>query len=233
MASSRLWAVMPAAGSGRRMAAAQPKQYLSLGGTPVLQRSIDALLQLDRIEKVVVALAEDDQHWPSLEASRSDRVATTAGGAERSDSVVAGLRALAAEADRDDWVLVHDAARPCLRRTDLERLVESLADDPVGGLLAIPVAETVKRADGESRVLETVPRESLWLAQTPQLFRYGLLLDALLAAQQRGEAVTDEAAAVEAYGSRPKLVAGDPGNIKITRPEDLPLAERYLLQEEN
>lgn len=222
------WAVVPAAGSGVRMGGEIPKQYLDLAGVPVLQRSLDALLAWERLGAVVVALAPGDTRWRSLPAARNPKVTVTEGGAERSDSVLSGLRRLAGSATGDDWVLVHDAARPCLRLQDIQRLVDCLAADPVGGLLAIPVAETVKRADSEARVLETVPREALWLAQTPQLFRYGLLLEALEAAQSSDAVITDEASAVEATGARPRLIAGDPGNIKITRPEDLPLAERFL-----
>jgi 2-C-methyl-D-erythritol 4-phosphate cytidylyltransferase len=222
------WAVVPAAGSGARMGGDMPKQNLNLAGVPVLQRSLDALLAWEELEGVVVALAPGDARWPALSAAQNPRVMITEGGAERSDSVLSGLRRLADRVAEDDWVMVHDAARPCLRLEDLRRLVDSLAADPVGGLLAVPVVETVKRADSQARILETVPREALWLAQTPQLFRYGLLLEALETAQARGAAITDEASAVEETGARPRLIPGDPGNIKITRPEDLPLAERFL-----
>ena len=224
----RYWAVVPAAGSGARMGGAVPKQYLELAGVAVLQRTLDALLAWKGLEAVVVALAPGDSRWSALSAAHHPRVMVTEGGAERSDSVLRGLRRLGDTAAMEDWVLVHDAARPCLRLEDLERLVRTLAEDPVGGLLAVPIAETVKRADAEARVLETVPREGLWLAQTPQLFRYGLLLEALEAARAAGAVITDEASAVEGAGARPRLIAGDPANIKITRPEDLPLAERFL-----
>jgi 2-C-methyl-D-erythritol 4-phosphate cytidylyltransferase len=206
----------------------RPKQYLSLGGVPVLQRSLDALLAWGDLRAVVVALSAADTLWPTLPACSDSRVIAAEGGARRSDSVLAGLRRLGDRAAADDWVLVHDAARPCLRRDDLLKLVAALADDPVGGLLAVPVAETVKRADSRDRVVETVSRAGLWLAQTPQLFRYGMLCEALESASRAGVEITDEAAAIERMGHRPRLVPGSPGNIKITRPDDLPLAGQYL-----
>ena len=230
---NRYWAVVPAAGSGARMGGAVPKQYLDLAGIPVLQRSLDALLAWESLEALVVALAPGDKRWQELSAAQNPRVMTVEGGAERSDSVLSGLQRLAGSAADSDWVLVHDAARPCLHLEDLRRLVSELAADPVGGLLAVPVSETVKRADAEGRVLDTVPRDGLWLAQTPQLFRYGVLCEALAAAKSGGAAVTDEASAVELSGARPRLIAGDPGNIKITRPEDLLLAERFLAARRN
>lgn len=230
---SRYWAVVPAAGIGSRMGGDMPKQYLQLAGQPVLQRTLGALLAWERIERVVVALAEGDRFWHELDAAQDPRVITTIGGAMRSDSVRAGLQALSGVAAANDWVLVHDAARPCLRLADIQQLATSLADEPVGGLLAVAVAETVKRASDDARVLETVPRADLWLAQTPQLFRYGLLCDAMSAAARHGSSVTDEAAAVEQAGHKPVLVPGHPGNIKITRPEDLLLAERFLAFQED
>lgn len=227
------WAVVPAAGRGTRMGGALPKQYLSLAGQPVVQRSVAALLAWDQLAGLVIALAPDDHHWQALDIADDPRVQVVVGGDQRSDSVFAGLEQLADRAAADDWVLVHDAARPCLRGADLRRLVAELADDAVGGLLAVPVAETVKRGDAQSRVSETVPRDNLWLAQTPQLFRFGLLREALQSARDQGLAITDEAAAVERSGAHPRLVVGDPGNIKVTRPEDLPLAERFLALQGN
>jgi 2-C-methyl-D-erythritol 4-phosphate cytidylyltransferase len=227
------WAVVPAAGIGARMGGDQPKQYLRLAGQPVLQRTLDALLAWERVERVVVALAEGDRLWSTLDAARDSRVTTATGGAMRSDSVLAGLQCLADVAARDDWVLVHDAARPCLRLADIQRLAAALVDDPVGGILAVPVAETVKRASDDTRVRETLPRADLWLAQTPQMFRYGVLCDAMSLAVHSGNPVTDESAAIERAGFNPRLIRGHPANIKITRPEDLLLAEHFLaLQEE-
>jgi 2-C-methyl-D-erythritol 4-phosphate cytidylyltransferase len=175
-----------------------------------------------------VVLAENDRRWRKQSLAHDPRVVSATGGAERVDSVRAGLRALAADAAEDDWVLVHDAARPCLRATDLSRLIDELADDGVGGLLGAPVVDTLKRADAADRVQATVSRESLWRALTPQMFRFGVLDRALRAAGETAAAPTDEAQAVEALGLQPRLVRGDPDNIKITLPEDIERAERLL-----
>ncbi len=227
-AESRFWGVVPAAGSGTRVGADTPKQYLELGGTAVLQHTLDALLALPVLERLMVALAPGDRRWPALAAAGDARIGTTDGGAERADSVLACLLALEADADSDDWVLVHDAARPCVSLAELENLVASLRDDPVGGLLALPVSETVKRADAQQCVAATVDRDGLWLAQTPQMFRYGMLRAALESAAERGATVTDEASALEQAGYAPRLVPGAATNIKITRPADLPVAEAFL-----
>lgn len=224
----RYWAVVPAAGAGLRMAADVPKQYLPLNGAPVLQRTLELLLAADFIEQIVVVIDSEDRHWQSLPAATDPRVLTTNGGAQRSDSVRAGLQSLQHSADAQDWVLVHDAARPCLSAAALERLRTELADSSVGGLLALPVAETVKRSDAGQCVAETVDRGDLWLAQTPQMFRFELLDKALKAAAEAGAPVTDESAAVELAGYKPQLVQGDPGNIKITRPGDLAFAQARL-----
>lgn len=221
--------VVPAAGSARRMGAAVPKQYLPLAGRTVIEWSLAPFLAHERTAAVVVVLAEQDQRWPQTTLAGDARVVTTNGGAERMDSVLAGLQALQDRAAPDDWVLVHDAARPCLSATDLDRLLNELNDDDVGGLLAAPVVDTLKRADDGGRVSQTVPRAKLWRALTPQMFRRDLLQRAIQSARAKGIAVTDEAQAVEALGLQPKLVAGDADNIKITLPEDLPRAERILI----
>lgn len=220
--------VVPAAGSARRMGAAVPKQYLPLAGRTVIEWSLAPFLAHERTAAIVVVLAEQDQRWPQTTLAGDTRVVTTRGGAERMDSVLAGLQALQDRAALDDWVLVHDAARPCLSAIDLDCLLNELNDDDVGGLLAAPVVDTLKRADDGGRVSQTVPREKLWRALTPQMFRRDLLQRALQSARAKGIAVTDEAQAVEALGLQPKLVAGDADNIKITLPEDLPRAERIL-----
>lgn len=227
---SRFWVVVPAAGSARRMGAAVPKQYLPLAGRTVIEWSLAPFLAHARTAAIVVVLAEQDQRWPQTAVARETRIATTIGGAERMDSVLSGLRALQGRAALDDWVLVHDAARPCLSAADLDRLLAELNEepDPIGGLLAAPVVDTLKRSDEGGRVAQTVAREKLWRALTPQMFRYVVLQRALETAQARGVAVTDEAQAVEALGLQPKLVAGDADNIKITLPEDLARAERIL-----
>lgn len=224
----RFWVVVPAAGSARRMGAAVPKQYLPLAGRTVIEWSLAPFLAHARTAAIVVVLAEQDQRWPQIAVAGDTKIATTIGGAERMDSVLAGLRALQDRAAPDDWVLVHDAARPCLSVGDLDRLLNELSNDDVGGLLAAPVVDTLKRADDGGRVVQTVAREKLWRALTPQMFRHDLLRRALQSALAKGTAVTDEAQAVEALGVQPKLVAGDADNIKITLPEDLPRAERIL-----
>jgi len=225
MPPERLWGVVPAAGIGRRMGGDRPKQYLILSGRTVLEHSVARLLAHPQMTMVAVARRDDDPYWPTLPLAADARVIAAPGGAERMHSVLNGLRALPA-AD-DDWVLVHDAARPCLRRADLEALVSTLADHPVGGLLALPMADTVKRV-AEEAVVETVDRSHLWRALTPQMFRYRLLRDALEAALEAGVVVTDEAQAVERRGLRPRVVAGSADNIKITHPGDLELAALFL-----
>lgn len=222
------WAVVPAAGAGRRMGAAVPKQYLPLGGKTVLQHALDCLFGDARVDGVVVALAPDDAHWPMLKAPPGRRLLRAPGGAERCDSVLNALQVVADQASVDDWVLVHDAARPCLRAADLARLIDELYDDPIGGLLAVPVRDTMKRAGAEGRAATTVERSDLWHALTPQMFRVGALADALATARARGLTVTDEASAMELAGAAPLLVEGHGDNIKITRPEDLALAEFFL-----
>lgn len=225
---SKLWVVVPAAGNARRMASSVPKQYSQLCGRSVLEWSVAPFLARPDCAGVMVALAADDQHWTSLALSRDSRVGTTVGGAERSSSVQQGLAALRDRAGRDDWVLVHDAARPCLSGSDLDRLVVALQDDDVGGLLACAVMDTLKKSDADGRVAATVSRTDLWRALTPQMFRYELLERALAQAAQQHVSVTDEAQAVELLGLQPRLVAGSADNIKITVPEDLARAEQIL-----
>ena len=231
------WALVPAAGRGARIGAQTAKQYLPIAGVPMLWRSVSALLAEPRIAAVFVVLAADDTQYAALgtapwSAGDAARVHTLAcGGDTRAQSVANGLAAIAARVAACDWILVHDAARPCLSRAALARLIDTVGDDPVGGLLALPVADTVKRADaavaapGAPRVRATEPREALWLAQTPQMFRHGALAAAL---QRAGPAVTDEAQAMEASGAQPMLVRGDPRNLKVTWPGDLELAARLL-----
>lgn len=222
-----LWLVVPAAGRGRRMGARLPKQYLTLAGRPVLAHTLARLHQAFPAARLCLCLDPDDAHFepawvPFAQWRRSP------GGAERVDTVRQALDAIADEADNDDWVLVHDVARPCVRVDDLARLYAVLRQDPVGGLLATPVADTMKRDDGQDGVARTEPRDGLWHAQTPQGFRYGLLRRALDEAHAHGREITDEASAVEALGLSPRLVPGRRDNIKITHPEDLALAGHIL-----
>ncbi len=228
---ARHWLLMAAAGSGARLGADRPKQYLPLLGRTMLEHSLDRLLALPQVVGGVVVLANNDRYWPMLAYRGAKPLWLATGGEERCQSVLNGLLCLAEPASEEDWVLVHDAARPCVRSADLRHLLDTLADDPVGGLLAVPVCDTLKRADGSGRVLETVPRAGLWHAQTPQLFRYGLLRQALETCLKAGRQVTDESSALEAAGYAPRLVMGHADNFKVTRMEDLALAEFHLRHE--
>ena len=216
------WVVIPAAGIGSRMRADRPKQYLQLAGRTILEHTLDCFLDHPRLKGLVLCLAADDPYWPKLAAATDPRIQRVEGGAERADSVLAGLlRLVELGAQEGDWVLVHDAARPNLARSDLDRLLAELADDPVGGLLAVPARDTLKRIGADGRVAETVDRSLIWQAYTPQMFRFAALHRALADALVAGVAVTDEASALEWAGQAPKLVEGRAENLKITRPEDL------------
>ncbi len=222
------WVVVPAAGAGRRMGVATPKQYLPLAGRAVIDHALARFVDHPRIAGILVVLDPGDQRWPQTEYADNPRVRRVDGGAERCHSVLNALDTLAKLATPEDWVLVHDAARPCLRPSDLERLMDLLRDDPVGGILATPVRDTMKRADPTGRIGATVDRTSLWHALTPQMFRLGLLHGALADAVGAGALVTDDAAAIERLGHAPRLIEGHADNLKITRPEDLPLAHFFL-----
>ncbi|HHB12845.1 MAG TPA: 2-C-methyl-D-erythritol 4-phosphate cytidylyltransferase [Chromatiales bacterium] len=224
----RLWAVVPAAGVGRRMGADRPKQYLPLCGATVIEHTLRRLLAFPPIQAVVVAVGRDDPYWRELNLADSERVHRAPGGAERCHSVLNALELLAEIAGPADWVLVHDAARPCLTLEDLERLVARARTSVSGGILAVPVRDTLKRDDAGGHILETVDRSRLWHALTPQMFRLGPLREALREALGRNLVVTDEASAMEYAGHRPLLIEGRGDNIKITRPEDLALAEFFL-----
>ncbi len=220
--SPAFWAVIPAAGVGARMAADRPKQYLQLGGRTILEHSLDCFLDHPGLKGLVVSLAEDDPYWPDLASARDPRIQRASGGAERADSVLNALLHLHAQGAADeDWVLVHDAARPNLARTDLDKLLGELAHDPVGGLLAVPAKDTLKRADAHGRVSETVDRSTIWQAYTPQMFRLGALHRALADSLVADVAITDEASAMEWAGQAPRLIEGRSDNLKVTRPEDL------------
>ena len=225
---ARAWAVVPAAGRGRRMGSEVPKQYLGLRGRLVLDHALETLLAHPRIGGAVVAVGAGDVGWRASAFAVDARVAWVEGGAERCQSVLNALDALWGRVAAGDWVLVHDAARPCLHRADLDRLFAVVPSHPVGGLLAVPVRDTMKRADASGDVVATVDRNGLWHAYTPQMFRFTLLRAALRRAIDDGVLVTDEAAAVERLGLAPRLVEGRPDNIKVTRPEDLALADFFL-----
>jgi 2-C-methyl-D-erythritol 4-phosphate cytidylyltransferase len=226
MTSERYFGLVPAAGAGERMGQPKPKQYLDLLGRPMLYHSVKALLADSRIETVFVVLAPADQEFKQHPWGEfGERVAPLfCGGATRHDSVLNGLVAASSTLEPEDWILVHDAARPCLARRELQRMLDELAADEVGGILGVPVADTLKRADPAARIQATEARENLWQAQTPQMFRHGLLLEAL----GRTARLSDEAGAVEALGLKPKLVRGSSTNLKVTYTEDLQLAQTIL-----
>lgn len=231
--NSRYWVIIPAAGAGRRMQADVPKQYLPLRGRTVLEYALAPFCAHPAIEGAVLAVAAGDDRWQALRPACEMRLEWVEGGAERCHSVLNALNHLRAIAAADDWVMVHDAARPCLRRSDLDVLIDTLRNHPVGGLLGNPVRDTMKRTDAERGVFETLDRDTVWHALTPQMFRFQVLHEALLAALDGGTLVTDESAAVELRGLRPLMIEGHADNIKITRPEDLPLAEFYLERQHN
>ncbi|MFC5513224.1 2-C-methyl-D-erythritol 4-phosphate cytidylyltransferase [Massilia jejuensis] len=220
----RYFALIPAAGVGARMAASGPKQYLKIGGKPMMRHAIDAFLFSELIAHTYVVVSADDPVIDSVVPSHGVTV-LRCGGATRMESVRNGLAALAPTLRENDWVLVHDAARPGLDEALIEKLITGTGEHAVGGLLALPVVDTVKRSLGGE--LGTVSREGLWLAQTPQMFRYRLLRDALAAVRDPSQ-VTDDASAVEALGLAPKLVEGHPRNLKVTLPQDVRIAEMYL-----
>lgn len=226
---ARLFGLIPAAGHGSRMGAALPKQYLTLQGRTVAEHTVRRLLACDRLERLVVVVAPDDQRWPALPVVAEPRVSTVPGGATRAESVLAGLRALADAAD-DDWVLVHDMARPCVRLADIEKLMQACGHQ--GAILAVPVADTIKQANAAGRIRATLPRSEIWRALTPQLFPIGALRQALELALAERRAITDEASALELLGWQPELVEGHADNIKVTWPADLPLAGFFLQQQQ-
>lgn len=224
------WALLPAAGRGLRFGSERPKQYLEVAGKPVLAHALDALLAHPQVEGAVVALAADDPYWPGWTARQGKPVIACTGGGERADSVLAALDALPPGVAADALLLVHDAARPNLRAEDIGRLIAAAEACAEGAILAAPVRDTLKRADGDGRIAATEPRERLWRALTPQAFRRDLLRRALLAARADGVVATDEAMAVERLGLRPRLVEGREDNLKITTPADLDMFAFWLQQ---
>ncbi|WP_026959895.1 2-C-methyl-D-erythritol 4-phosphate cytidylyltransferase [Aliagarivorans taiwanensis] len=223
--SEAIIAVIPAAGIGSRMQAAIPKQYLPMGEATLLEHTLNVFLSHPRIDAVVVALHPEDQQFQALACAKHPRLQTVVGGGERADSVLAALQVCSSDA----WVMVHDAARPCLTRHDLNSLISHCEAHNEGAILASPAKDTMKR-ECDGHVDHTVERQQLWHAMTPQMFRCGPLTDALQQALQQDIAVTDEASAMEAAGLSVALVEGRSDNLKVTRPEDLPLAQ-WLIQQ--
>ncbi len=229
----RMWLVIPAAGSGERLGETTPKQYLPLGGETVIRHALSAFASHSLISGIVLVLALQDRWWASNDPGIGKPLILIDGGKHRCHSVLNGLNALARKMREDDWVIIHDAVRPCLCTSDVNKLISEVIEDPVGGLLAAPVIDTVKTAGDDRRVTGTVDRGTLWRAMTPQMFRFGLLREALAAAVAAGHDVTDEAQAVEMAGHRPRIVIGRADNIKLTLPEDLVLAEAILAARED
>jgi 2-C-methyl-D-erythritol 4-phosphate cytidylyltransferase len=220
------FALLPAAGVGARMGVNRPKQYLDIAGKPMIWHAIRAFERHPAIARVYVAIAPEDGYWDSFDWTGFDKLKLLRqGGETRAATVLNSLRAIAHEVDGNDWIWVHDAARPCISAALLDRLLAEVSDDRVGGILAQPVADTLKRADAKGRIAETVPRAAMWAAQTPQMFRHALLLQSL---EHAGTTITDEASALEAMGLAPRLVESDSTNLKVTYPRDLDVAAWLL-----
>lgn len=223
-----VWVIIPAAGIGARMQADRPKQYMLVHGQSIISYSLDLFLRMPLVKKLVVAVHPKDRWWTAMDYHHQEKVMTVVGGKTRVDSVFAALNQLRDFADYDDWVLVHDAARPCLTKDCAQRLMSELSDHPVGGVLGVPVVDTLKRVSSQDTIEETVSRRQLWHAQTPQLFRYGILQKAIVKALRDKVAITDESSAVEHFGLKPKMVLGSVRNIKVTLPSDLALVAEFI-----
>lgn len=223
-----IWAIVPAAGVGLRMGSDTPKQYLPLDGTPVIAIALQKLASIAEIKSIVVALHPQDRWFSQLQPSLDKRVVTVTGGDERHLSVLNALRSIGQAAAQQDWVLVHDAVRPCVLSRDIRKLLTELSHHAIGGLLGAPTENTLKRVDEQAVVRSTVERGGIWNAFTPQMFRYGLLLTAIETAVENNTVVTDEASAIEFMGQRPQMIEGSRTNIKITHEADLALASKIL-----
>ena len=226
--SLKYWVVIPAAGEGLRMDVGKPKQYISINNKTIIEHTIDCFIYREEIEKIIVAISKEDEFWATLEISGHDKIMTASGGKERYQSVLNSLQMLSGEAKDDDWVMVHDAARPCLNQSAIDRLIIELKTHDIGGILAMPCRDTMKRASDTGEIDGTVERQSLWHAQTPQMFKYGKLLLAIQDALKNKAAITDEAMAVERLGFKPMLVLGHQENIKLTYKDDLESLKAYL-----
>ncbi|MGL6258505.1 2-C-methyl-D-erythritol 4-phosphate cytidylyltransferase [Vibrio sp. WXL103] len=225
-----IYAIIPAAGVGSRMQADKPKQYLSLQGKTILEHTAERFLQRDDIKQVIIATSQDDPYFPQLPLARHPKVTRVEGGSERADTVLSALNYIAEHESQPCWVMVHDAARPCLVQADIDALKKTALNHPVGAILASPVRDTMKRGNQDHNIDRTVERDNLWHALTPQMFPVDTLKDSLEQALDQGFQVTDEASALEFAGQAPGLQPGRGDNIKITRPEDLALAEFYLIK---
>lgn len=228
--NKKIWVIIPAAGVGKRMESDTPKQYLELNSKTIIEHTLSVFDKHHSVSEIVVSISDGDEYWASLNINLSKPLHIAKGGKERCDSVLNGLKLIENKAADDDWVLVHDAARPCLRNEDLSLLLGTLEEHTVGGVLAVPVRDTMKRSTDKNLIKETVERENLWHALTPQVFRFSMLKDSIESALSNNEVVTDEASAIELAGYQPVLVEGHADNLKVTRPEDLKLASFFLQQ---
>ena len=226
--SPKYWVVIPAAGVGSRMGVDKPKQYILLNNKTIIEHTIECFIHREEIEKIIVAISKEDELWPTLAISNHDKIVTAPGGEERYQSVLNCLQALSGKAEDSDWVMVHDAARPCLNQSAIDRLIIELRTHEVGGILAMPCRDTMKRANDAGEIDETVDRESLWHAQTPQMFKYGKLLSSIEDALKNKTVVTDESMAMERMGFKPMLVHGHQENMKLTHKDDLESLKMYL-----
>ncbi len=226
--SSKYWVVIPAAGVGSRMGVDKPKQYISINNKTIIEHTIDCFIDREEIEKIVIAISKEDEFWPTLPISNNEKIITAPGGEERYQSVLNSLQTLSGKAESSDWVMVHDAARPCLNQSAIDRLVIELRSHDVGGILAMPCRDTMKRANDDGEIDKTVERDLLWHAQTPQMFKYGMLLSAIEDALKNKTVVTDESMAIERMGFKPMLVHGHQENMKLTHKDDLEPLKAYL-----
>jgi len=223
-----IWAILPAAGIGRRIGSNTPKQYLPVNGVPIISLTLQRLASVSAIKKIIVVIHPEDNNWKELSLEIDKKLECVLGGQERQQSVLNALLALDDEANADDWVLVHDAVRPCVEVSDIEKLIIALRTHNVGGLLGYTLDNTLKQVTGEQEVQTTIDRNNYWNALTPQMFRYGLLKEAMERVEAQGLTITDEAAAMEFMGYRPRMVEGSNLNIKITHESDLVLAGMIL-----
>jgi len=229
--NNKVRVIVPAAGLGRRMGGDVPKQYLPFMGETVIEKTLGRLKQVDSLVDITVAISSDDHFFDRLSIADSPNIVTTIGGRERSDSVWAALMSLEDKVMPSDWILVHDAARCCVRTDVINRMLKQLSDSDVGGILGVPVSDTLKQVSSNQKIESTLDRSHIWQAQTPQLFRYGLLREALEHARKREQPITDEASAVELMGHCVEMCMGHYDNIKITHPDDLVIAEAFLKQQ--
>jgi len=226
--SNKYWVVIPAAGIGKRMGDDIPKQYISVCGKTVIEHTIDNFIDRNEIENICISISESDNYWPTLPISKNEKIITTVGGSERYESVYNGLRAIQDKATENDWVLVHDAVRPCLKKSIIDRLITDISSHDVGGILALPCSETMKRVNNSNEVEETINRQTTWRAQTPQMFKYKKLLLAIEKVINEDIFITDEAMAMELSNHKPIVILGDENNIKITHKIDLKYLELFL-----